>query len=314
VEIDPLTRTSRVEYSLLDDAFPSATISPMKSCYYLVTLLIACMLAGVIAIASPATAQTGSLEFVARATPSGGLDEPIRGFPFYLLTKSFDDISKEVDAAIPKPDMDTFIDKLEVSPELKQWMKKNHWTQLSGEDFIHKLHVDDIMNVPEFNKAYMERNSGDQSLTFPKPQVKPMEKTKDPAKFDKLTKEYTEAVRHFIEQNPQTIDGIDLGLSSIDPSAKWNTLEKQRVPQIHRHALDLAQSKYLVLRVATDLQGEGFASGLPAGTYWLSTLDVAADVGDARPRWDIPVDIKSGETARITLTDANAVQSQHSTP
>ena len=138
-----------------------------------------------IAAAAPATAQTGSLEFVARATPSGGLDEPIRGFPFYLLTKSFEDINKEVDASVPKPDMDEFIDKLEVSPELKQWMKKNHWMQLSGGDFIHKLHVDDIMNVPEFNKAYMERNSGDRAVDFPKPKMKPLEKTKDPEKFDK---------------------------------------------------------------------------------------------------------------------------------
>ncbi len=275
---------------------------------------MACTSVTLIAAASPATAQTGTLEFVARATPSGGLDEPIRGFPFYLLTKSFEDINKEVDASIPKPDMDAFVDKLQVSPELKAWMKKNHWTQLSGEDFIHKLKVDDIMNVPEFNKAYMERNSGDQSLDFPKPKVKPIEKTKDPAKFDKLTKEYTEAVRHFIEQNPQTIDGIDLGLSSIDPSAKWNDLLNKRVPDIHRQALDLAQSKYLVARVVTNLQGEASAQGIPAGTYWLSTLDVAADVGDARPRWDIPVSIRPGETARISLTNANAIRTARSSP
>jgi hypothetical protein len=286
----------------------------MKSCFYLATLLVACTLAGVISTASPATAQTGSLEFVARATPSGGLDEPIRGFPFYLLSKSFEDISKEVDASVPKPDMDAFIDKLEVSPELKKWMKKNHWTTLTGEDFIHKLHVDDIMNVPEFNKAYMERNSGDQSLAFPKPKVKPMEKEKDPAKFDKLTKEYTDAVRHFIEQNPQTIDGIDLSLSTIDPSAKWHDLESKRKPQIHRQVLDLAQSKYLVARMVTDLQGEATASGIPAGTYWLSTLDVAADVGDARPRWDMPVKIQSGETARIALTNANSMLTPHIAP
>jgi len=268
----------------------------------------------VIAAAAPATAQTGALEFVARATPSGGLDEPIRGFPFYLLTKSFEEINKEVDASVPKPDMDEFIDKLEVSPELKQWMKKNHWTQLSGGDFIHKLHVDDIMSVPEFNKAYMERNSGDRAVDFPKPKMKPLEKTKDPEKFEKLTKEYTEAVRHYIEQNPQSIDGIDLSLSSIDPSAKWNVLQNKRVPEVHREVLDLAQSKYLVARMVTDLQGQASARGIAAGTYWISTLDVAADVGDARPRWDLAVSIRPGETARITLTNANTVHVARSAP
>jgi len=268
----------------------------------------------VIAAAAPATAQTGALEFVARATPSGGLDEPIRGFPFYLLTKSFEEINKEVDASVPKPDMDEFIDKLEVSPELKQWMKKNHWTQLSGGDFIHKLHVDDIMSVPEFNKAYMERNSGDRAVDFPKPKMKPLEKTKDPEKFEKLTKEYTEAVRHYIEQNPQSIDGIDLSLSTIDPSAKWNVLQNKRVPEVHREVLDLAQSKYLVARMVTDLQGQASARGIAAGTYWISTLDVAADVGDARPRWDLAVSIRPGETARITLTNANTVHVARSAP
>ena len=41
----------------------------------------------------------------------------MRGFPFYLLSKSFDEIGKEVAAAYPKPDMDAFINKMDVSPE-----------------------------------------------------------------------------------------------------------------------------------------------------------------------------------------------------
>ena len=113
-------------------------------------------------LARSAQAQNGSVDFVARATPSGGLEEPVRGFPFYLLSKSFEEINKEAEAAYPKPDMDAFIDKLEVSKELKAWMKKNHWVQLSGEDFIHKLKPADIMDVPEFFDAYVDRNSGDQ--------------------------------------------------------------------------------------------------------------------------------------------------------
>ena len=37
-------------------------------------------------------------------------------------------------------------------------MKKNNSVTLSGEDFIHKLHADDILDIPEFYKAYMDRN------------------------------------------------------------------------------------------------------------------------------------------------------------
>lgn len=270
--------------------------------------------AAILAVASPATAQDGSIEFVARASPSGGLEEPVRGFPFYLLSRSFREIGEEAEAAEPKPDMDAFISKLDLSPELKAWMKKNHWVTLAGEDFIHKLHTSDILGVPEFYAAYMDRNAGDQSVDFPKPKFKTSDKVKNPARYEKLSAEYTEAIRRFIEQHPQSTDGIDLNLTQIDPSPKWNDLLGKRAPEIHRHALDLAESKYLVARTETDLQGQGFLRGIPAGTYWLSTLDVAAGVGDARPRWDVPVTVRPGETTYVALSNVNSVRPSRTSP
>jgi len=257
-------------------------------------------------------AANGTVDFVAHATPSGGLDEPVRGFPFYLLSKSFEEISREAEATYPKPDKDAFIDKLDLSPELKAWMKKNEMIQLSGEDFIHKLKVPDVMGVPEFYTAYLDRNSGDQSASFPKPKYKPSDKAKDPAKYEKLKAEYTEAVRHYMEQVPESIDGIDLSLVKVDPSAKWNELEAKRKPQIQRRALDLAQSKYLVARADTDLQGEAVLRGVPPGNYWLSTLDVSANVGDARPRWDTSLTVRPGQQVRILLSNVNAVETSAS--
>jgi hypothetical protein len=272
------------------------------------------LILAVAASASLAIAQDGSIEFVARATPSGGLEEPVRGFPFFLLNKSFEDITKEADAAFPKPSMDAFIDKLDVSKELKEWMKKNDCTALSGEDFIHKLHAADIMGVPEFYSTYMQRNAGDQSLNFPKPKFKPSDKTKDPAKYKKLSAEYDDAVRHYITQNPDSIDGIDLGLAPIDPGSKWQTVLAKRIPEIRRLALSLAQSKYLVGRTETNLEGKGYLRGIAPGTYWLSTLDVPANVGDARPRWNVPVTITTGKVAHVVLSNFNMVQPSPTSP
>ena len=255
-----------------------------------------------------AAAQTGSVEFVSRATPSGGLDEPVRGFPFYLLRKSFEDISKEADSTYPKPDMNAYIDKLDVSNELKAWMKKNQWVTLSGEDFVHKLHASDVMDVPEFYKAYIDRTADSQPFDFPKPKYKLSDKVKDPAKYDKLLGEYREAVRRYMDQNPESIDGIDLGLEENNPSRKWNDMEAKRLPQIQRKSLELAQSKYLVARAETNLQGQGFLRGIQPGNYWLSTLDVAASVGDARPRWDVLIAVRAGDTAYILLSNVNAIQ------
>jgi hypothetical protein len=270
--------------------------------------LAAALLVVTIVASSPrATAQNGSIEFTAHAAPTGGLEEPIRGFPFYLLSKSYEVIGREVEAAYPPPDKNVFIDNLEVSKELKGWMKKNQWISLSGEEFTHKLKVADIMDVPEFFKAYMDRNSGDQSVGFPKTKAKLSDKTKDPAKFDRLTAEYMDAIRHFITQNPQGIDGIDLGLADANPGPKWDALVGKRVSEIRRRIPHLAQSKYLVARTVTNLDGQGFLRGIPPGNYWLSTLDVTAVVGDARPRWDVPVTLRPGETAHLALSNVNAV-------
>ena len=46
-------------------------------------------------VGARAAAQNGSVQFTARITPSGGVDEPVRSFPFYLLRKSYADIQKE---------------------------------------------------------------------------------------------------------------------------------------------------------------------------------------------------------------------------
>jgi hypothetical protein len=259
-------------------------------------------------------AQAGSIEFVARATPSGGVEEPVRGFPFYLLTKSFEDISKEAQILYPKPDMDAFVDKLKVSKELKAWMKKNHWIRLNGEEFVNKLEVVDIMSVPEFFAAYVERNSGDQTVVFPSPKFKPSDKVKDPAKYDRLEAEYRAAVRTFLTNNPKSTAGMDLNLEEIDPATKWDQYEAKSLPEIHRQTLALAQSKYTVARTETDLQGQGFLRGIPPGTYWLSSLDVPASVGDVRPRWDMAVTVRAGETTYVALSNANAMPPGHGSP
>jgi hypothetical protein len=265
--------------------------------------------------ASPAAcAQTGSIEFTARATPSSGIEEPVRGFPFYLLNKSFQDIGKEADASYGKPDMNAFIDTLTVSRELKVWMKKNHRVRLSGEDFVSKLEVSEIMGVPEFFDAYVERMTGDQTVPFPTPKYKPADKTKDPSKYERMVAEYHDAIRRFLIANPKSTEGLDLELEDVDPANKWDQVVAKSQPEFHRRVLELAQGKYLVARAETDLQGQAVLRGLAPGTYWLTTLEVAASVGDAHLRWDVPVTVRAGGATSIALTNVNAAHSSAVTP
>ena len=280
-----------------------------------ISLSAAAFLAVVTMTFAPGTfAQNGLVEFTVRLTPSSGLDEPVRGFPFYLLRKSFEDIRAEAEASEPKQDLDAFIDHLDQSAQLKAWMKKHHRVSLSGDDFVHGLNASDIMDVPEFYQAYLERVSGDRTVKLPKPKYKPADKTKDPEKYQKLSAEYTEAIRQFIEHNPQTIEGLDLSLEGINPGSRWNSQEAERIALVRRRALDLAQSKYLAARAETNLEGQGTFRDIPPGTYWLSTLDVFATVGDARSRWDVPVTLRPGLASRVELNSANAAPAARSSP
>ena len=278
-------------------------MSGMKRQFQLGILLSAVALAFVL----PASPQTGSIEFVAQATPTDGLQEPVRGFPIFLLSKSYEGICKEASETTPPPDMDGFIKKLDVSPELKAWMKKNHWVTLNGEDFIHMLKVPDVMGVPEFYKAYRERNAGDEASNFPDPKFKASDQQKHPDKYARLQKEYEDAIRAFMEAHPESIDGIDGNLTEVDPSAKWNEIAGRHDTIVRQHELNLAESKYLVARTQTDLQGQGVLRDVPPGTYWLSSLNVAAQVGDAHPKWDVPVRVEPGKTEHVALSNVNAL-------
>lgn len=262
-------------------------------------------------MAPRAAAQKGTLQFEAKITPSSGVQEPVRSFPFYLLSKSYADIEKEATSDLPAPNMDKFIDSLEVSKQMKAWMKANHWVNLTGEDFHKKIKVDDVMNVPEFFTAYVERMAGDQTVAFPTPKYKLEDKTKDPAKYERLVKSYHDAIRAFIIADPGSTDGIELGLEDINPGHKWDVLSAKTGDEVNRETMDLAQGKYLVARTETDLQGQGSIRGIAPGNYWLSTLNITADAGDTRERWDVPVTVGANPNNFVALSNINAVRPAH---
>jgi hypothetical protein len=292
----------------------SATMSAMKisARISISTFSVLLLVAGVLGKAPHAAAQTGTVQFVARVTPSGGEDEPVRTLPFYLLSKSYADIQKEAEAASPAPSLDKFIDSLEVSKELKAWMKTNHRVSLAGEDFTKMLKADDIMNVPEFFSAYTERMVGDRTAGFPTPKYKLEDRAKDPAKYDRLVTQYHDAIRAFVIADPDSKDSLDLSLEEVNPGHKWDMLRAKSLSDLARETADLARGKYLVARVDTDMQGQGALRGIPAGNYWLGTLNIEAVAGDARERWDVPVTVRPGQPSYVTLTNINAVKSPSS--
>jgi hypothetical protein len=262
-----------------------------------------------LACCAPANAQTsnGMLDFTARITPTAARPEPVRQFTFYVLTKSYADVVKEVEAENEAPPREKFIDELKVSRELKEWLKGHEVFDLTMPGLDRLVTPDDILHVPEFLLAYQRSNSGGVTKGLPRPKYAEADKTERPERYQKQMQEYLVALKKFIQTHPDTVSGIELELDGVNPERKWSRIQADHKKRVVRLAPEIAQTKYLVAKADTDLDGRGFVGGLAPGGYWISTLNLDANAGDTRLGWDVPVSIRAGQTTRIELTNLNAI-------
>jgi len=274
-------------------------------------LRMAALGAGLWLIALPArlpAQATGSIEFSAHVAPTGGRPEPVRQLTFYLLRKSLEEVRAEAAQLEPAPNIDQFVDGLTVSPELKAWMKKHHSVQLYGIDFTKSLTPEEILDVPEFFKAYISHNVGYKSAGLPSPKFKEKDREANPEKYKQQKDEYQVALRKFIAAMPESVQGIDIDLTDINPSAKWEHLLAGQKQRVDDHTFELAQQRYLAATTDTDLDGHGSFASITPGTYWIGMIGVQAISGDVRLGWDLPVTVRPGETSRVELTNLNATK------
>lgn len=255
-------------------------------------------------------AGTGGLQLTAKITPTAARPEPVRQFTFYILSKSYEAVSKEVEAGDAIPSRDKFIDDLKVSAGLKEWLKAHEILDLTMPGLDKALTADDVLHVPEFLLAYQRANSGGVTNGIPKPKYKDADKTDHPERYEKQKEEYYNALRKFIRVHPETMSGMELELDAVNPQRKWAKIESDHKKHVQHMAPDVAQTKYLVAKADTDLDGRAGVSGLPAGRYWVSSLNLDADAGDTRVRWDVPVAIQPGQTTRVELNNLNATDAR----
>jgi hypothetical protein len=266
------------------------------------------ILAVLVYFAPSASAQTSpaTLDITARITPTAARPEPVRQFMFYILTKSYADIAKEVEERDLVPPRDEFIEGLKVSKELKTWLKAHETLDLTIPDLDKLLTPDDILHTPEFLMAYQLANGGGITSGMPKPKFKEADKTEHPEKYEKEKQAYAAALKKFIQANPSTISGMEVELDAVNPQRKWAVIASDQKRRVQKLAPEIAQTKYLAAKVETDLDGHAFIRQLAPGNYWVSSLNFDANVGDARVRWDVPVAIQPGQDFRIELTNLNA--------
>ncbi|HEX8872777.1 MAG TPA: carboxypeptidase-like regulatory domain-containing protein [Candidatus Acidoferrum sp.] len=248
---------------------------------------------------------TGALEINARITPTAGRPEPVRQFTFFVLTRGYSDIVREVEAQDALPSRAEFINGLKVSSALKAWMKEHDAIDLAAPDIDKLIRPEDVMQVPEFFSAYQRYNSGGVTAGLPAPKYREADKEANPAKYEKQKQEYFAAMSKFIQTHPATISGMELELAAVNPRMAWERLHADRQKRVAQLAPDTAQTKYLAAKVDTDLDGRALVSGLAPGNYWVSSIGMDAVSGDRRLVWDVPVTVLAGQTARVDLTNLN---------
>lgn len=288
--------------------FLSATIRHMRK--HLCPALVLCLLV-LSSRVSPAQNSAGSLDLTARVTPTGARPEPVRQFTFYVLTRSYAEVAKEVAGQDVLPSREEFIKNMKVSPELKVWMNAHDIMDLTMPDLDKLVTADDILKVPEFLVAYQKSNSGGVTNGIPTPKFRDSEKAANPEKYQKQKDEYMAALKKFIETHPSTVNGMELELEGVNPKLAWDRLHADHRSRLAQLTPDVAQTKYLAAKLDTDLDGRAHLSGLAPGNYWISTLGMDAAAGDRRLRWDVPVTIQAGQMTRIELTNVNGANANN---
>jgi hypothetical protein len=186
-------------------------------------------------------------------------------------------------------------------------MKTHHRVDLAGADFTKQLTADDVVDVPEFLAAYRVQNGAALDADVPQPKPKAGDKPADREKYQQKLEQYRQNIQRYIHANLDSLDGLDADLGDQNPAGQWARLQKGQEAAIEERTLKLAQTQYLAGRATSDLDGHGVFAGLAAGEYWLTNLDSPAMAGDLRLLWNVTVQVRPGETARVELSNLNAV-------
>jgi hypothetical protein len=287
----------------------SATMSHMRHSLQMVFVLAAIFF---LPFSLAAQGNNGAIDISARITPTGAQPEPVRQFPFYVLTKSYADVIKEIEGQNVLPTRDQFIDNLKLSPELRAWLKAHDLIDLTSPDLDKVLTTDDIMNVPEFFAAYERSNSGGVTKGFPLPKYRDSDKEANPDRYQKQKEEFLAETKRFIQTHPSSVQGIELELTGVNPKVAWDNLHLDHQSRITQFAPDTAQVKYLAGKTLTDLDGHALVTPLPPGNYWVSTLGMDATSGDRHLTWDVPVTVHPGQITHVDLSNLNATPPRRS--
>jgi len=238
----------------------------------------------------------------------------VRQFTFLYPHQELLEIVKEVEEKDPIPPRDRFIDALKVSPELRSWLKGHDTLDFTEPGFDKLLTPDDVLNVPEFLLAYQRTNSGGRDQRPAEAKYTDADKTDHPEKYEKLKQDYLASLKKFLRSRPETMSGGRTRTGRRQPAAQVGRAP-ERSPQT-RPACRPGRGPAQISRRQGGHRSRGarLIVWRCPGDYWISSLNLDADAGDMRVRWDVPVKIDRGKTIRVELSNLNSIDARSSTP
>src|SRR2546422_9729122 len=129
------------------------------------------------------------------------------------------------------------------------------------------LTPDDVVDIPEFQDAYMTANTGGLAPGMPRPKYSEALKTSHPAKYERLRQQYITALKKFVAMNPGTLAGIEAYLDAVNPARGWNQLAAAHRNRMARRGPGNAQTRDLVGETGTEFEGPGSLLHGPPGVY-----------------------------------------------
>jgi len=149
---------------------------------------------------------------------------------------------------------------------------------------------------------------------LPTPKYRETDAQANTPKYQKQHEEYLATTKKFIENNPTTILGMETELGAVNPKYTWDKALQEHLHKVAQVSPEVAQTKYLVVKGDTDLDGRLVVNGLPPGTYWVTSLGMDATAGDRHFLWDAPVTIRAGQPAQLELSNLNGIDIKSARP
>lgn len=271
--------------------------------------------------------QTAALKIKVGVIFKNGDVKPLPRAEFSLNRKDGESIKVEAEKSLNLPPADSFFEyidsQLNVSRELKEWIKKNDQQNFSAYKTVWKiLTINDAFQIPEFfeqlrsfkNPLVKSRLSGEMILTKPnQPPEYPIasgNKENDDAsilKYKEILSQYFPSPGDNFQAKYYWIEDLALPVAMKYPNLDYIS-SSRKAEETRKSMIDMAvkllTKKYTVRTAKTSFTGEADFE-VPAGTYWLSNNEPSS-IGSSNILWDMKINLKPGQVIRIELSNDNA--------